>query len=102
MHELLRVLWAYRTTLRESTQETPFNLVYGTEAVLPTEIGEEIWRVRSYDIARNPKSGREDLDLGEENREMVQRKVHIYKSKMVRAYDDKVHPRDFKEGDLVL
>ncbi|KAL0313587.1 UNVERIFIED_CONTAM: Gag-Pol polyprotein [Sesamum radiatum] len=28
VHELPGVLWAYRTTLRESTQETPFNLVY--------------------------------------------------------------------------
>ncbi|KAL0298731.1 UNVERIFIED_CONTAM: hypothetical protein Sradi_6532900 [Sesamum radiatum] len=44
VHELLGVLWAYCTTPRESMQETPFNLVYGTEAVLPTEIGEETWK----------------------------------------------------------
>ncbi|KAL0319786.1 UNVERIFIED_CONTAM: Pro-Pol polyprotein [Sesamum radiatum] len=40
--ELPGVLWAYRTTARKSTGESPFNLVYGTEAVIPTEIGEEI------------------------------------------------------------
>ncbi|KAL0420397.1 UNVERIFIED_CONTAM: hypothetical protein Slati_3062600 [Sesamum latifolium] len=33
---------------------------------------------------------------------MAERRVHIYKSKMARAYDNKVRPRGFKEGDLVL
>ncbi|KAL2227023.1 UNVERIFIED_CONTAM: Retrovirus-related Pol polyprotein from transposon [Sesamum indicum] len=39
--ELPGVLWAYRTTPRTSTGETPFSLVYGSEAVIPAEIGEE-------------------------------------------------------------
>ena len=37
--ELLRVLWAYRTTSRRSTRVTPFTLAYGMEAVIPTKIG---------------------------------------------------------------
>ena len=37
--ELPKVLWAYRTTKRSSIRETPFAMVYGTEAVIPTEIG---------------------------------------------------------------
>ena len=37
--ELPRVLWAYRATKRSFTGETPFAMVYGTEAVIPTEIG---------------------------------------------------------------
>ncbi|XP_075475618.1 uncharacterized protein LOC142507486 [Primulina tabacum] len=40
VEELPSVLWAYRTTPRAPTQETPFNLVYGSEAVLPVEIGQ--------------------------------------------------------------
>ena len=36
--ELPYVLWAYRTTLRRSTGETPFSLKYGVEAVIPTEV----------------------------------------------------------------
>ncbi|KAL2248689.1 UNVERIFIED_CONTAM: hypothetical protein Sindi_2342600 [Sesamum indicum] len=39
--ELPRVLWAYRTTPRTATGETPFYLVYDTEAIFPAEIGEE-------------------------------------------------------------
>ena len=36
--ELPSVLWAYRTTPRRSTRETPFSLTYKTEAVIPAEV----------------------------------------------------------------
>ena len=36
--KLPNVLWTYRTTTRTPTRETPFNLIYGTEAVIPVEI----------------------------------------------------------------
>ncbi|KAK0585732.1 hypothetical protein LWI29_033235 [Acer saccharum] len=35
--KLPEVLWAYRTTVRSSTGETPFALAFGTEAVIPAE-----------------------------------------------------------------
>ena len=37
--ELPNVLWAYRTTVRTPTGETPFRLTYGTKAVIPVEVG---------------------------------------------------------------
>lgn len=37
--ELPYVLWAYRTTTRTSTGETPFSLAYGAEVVIPVEVG---------------------------------------------------------------
>ena len=36
--ELPSVLWSIRTVPTKSTGETPFSLVYGAEAVLPSEI----------------------------------------------------------------
>ena len=36
---LPEVLWAYKTTHKSATQETPFALAFGTEAVAPVEIG---------------------------------------------------------------
>ena len=36
--ELPNVLWAYQTTPRRSTGETPFSLTYGAEAVIPVEV----------------------------------------------------------------
>ena len=37
--ELPSVLWAYRTTARIPTGETPFRLTYGTEAIISVEVG---------------------------------------------------------------
>ncbi|XP_075662950.1 uncharacterized protein LOC142632432 [Castanea sativa] len=37
--ELPNVLWAYRTAARTPIGETPFRLTYGTEAVMPVEVG---------------------------------------------------------------
>ena len=37
--ELPNVLWAYRTTAKTSTGETPFKLTYDIEAVIPIEVG---------------------------------------------------------------
>ena len=39
LEELPNVLWAYRTTARTPTRETPFRLTYGTEAIIPIEVG---------------------------------------------------------------
>ena len=36
---LPEVLWAYRTTQKSATRETPFALAFGTEAVAPVEVG---------------------------------------------------------------
>ncbi|XP_076894775.1 uncharacterized protein LOC143547172 [Bidens hawaiensis] len=37
--ELPHVLWAFRTQKKSSNSETPFSLTYGTEAMIPAEIG---------------------------------------------------------------
>ena len=39
LEELPKVLWAQRTTKKRVTDESPFALVFGTEAILPTEAG---------------------------------------------------------------
>ena len=36
--ELPNVLWAYRTTPRRSTGETPFSLTYEAEVVIPADV----------------------------------------------------------------
>ena len=36
---LPEVLWAHITTHQSATQETPFALAFGTEAVAPVEVG---------------------------------------------------------------
>src|SRR4051812_16959752 len=46
--ELPSVLWSIRTTPNRSKGYTPFFLVYGAEAVLPSEIRHESSRVTAY------------------------------------------------------
>ncbi|XP_019173823.1 PREDICTED: uncharacterized protein LOC109169395 [Ipomoea nil] len=54
--ELDRVLWAYRTTQRRATGESPFSLAYGFEAKVPIEVVEPTYRVRNYSDEENEKS----------------------------------------------
>ena len=51
--ELYNVLWAYRTTHRTPTGETPFNLAYGVEAIVPLEVEYPSVRVENYDESTN-------------------------------------------------
>ncbi|XP_077226341.1 uncharacterized protein LOC143859574 [Tasmannia lanceolata] len=46
--ELYHVLWAYRTTPRTPTGESPFNLSFGTEAVIPVDIGTPSPRIQIF------------------------------------------------------
>ncbi|KAL0431404.1 UNVERIFIED_CONTAM: hypothetical protein Sradi_0766400 [Sesamum radiatum] len=67
--ELTSVLWAYRTTPRGSTGESPFSLVYGTEAIISVELGIPSHRVMNFFEECNENLLRENLDLIEELRE---------------------------------
>ena len=53
LEELPNVLWAYRTTARIPTGETPFRLTYGTEAVIPVEVGVTSIRQGTFNEGRN-------------------------------------------------
>ncbi|XP_038971178.1 uncharacterized protein LOC120104328 [Phoenix dactylifera] len=78
VEDLYNVLWAYRTTFRLSTGETPFNLAYGTEAVIPLEIGLPSPRVEHYDTVSNSSQLMGNLDLIEETREAAQVRMMRY------------------------
>jgi hypothetical protein len=47
--ELPSVLWALQTNINRATRDTPFNLVYGADAVLPPEIFLKSARVAQFD-----------------------------------------------------
>ncbi|KAL0446398.1 UNVERIFIED_CONTAM: hypothetical protein Slati_1767700 [Sesamum latifolium] len=102
VEELPGVLWAYRTTPRSSTGEIPFCLVYGTEAIIPAEIGEETQRVAQYEVERNQKERAFDLTVIEEKRNAAYAKILHQKVLMMRSYNRKARPRCFQLGDLVL
>jgi transposase InsO family protein len=53
LQELLAVVWSLRTNPSKATGFTPFFLVYGVEAVLPTDLEYGSPRVKSYDEDTN-------------------------------------------------
>ena len=73
--ELPSILWAYRTTTRTSTGETPFRLTYGNEAVIPVEIGLTSYRVDNHDEGRNDEAIRLQLDLVDEVRAIAEQRL---------------------------
>ncbi|XP_062100745.1 uncharacterized protein LOC133806667 [Humulus lupulus] len=103
VEELSKVLWAYRTTKRSSTGESPYAMVYGTEAVIPTEVGPPTLRTK---IASDPTTNNiqllHNLDLLEEARTMTQLRLENYQKVAERYYNKRVHSRTFREGDWVL
>jgi len=46
--EVPRIVWAYHTTPQSTTKETPFNLVYGLDAMIPVEIQENLPRFQNF------------------------------------------------------
>ncbi|XP_077242412.1 uncharacterized protein LOC143882919 [Tasmannia lanceolata] len=100
--ELYHVLWAYRTTSRTPTGESPFNLSFGTEAVIPVDVGTPSARIASFNEQLNGDGLRVNLDLLEEAREESRIRVAAYKQKVSRYHDSKLRPIEFRVGNLVL
>ncbi|KAL0411872.1 UNVERIFIED_CONTAM: hypothetical protein Slati_3776900 [Sesamum latifolium] len=98
----LRSQIASWTTPRGSTGETPFSLVYGTEAIIPAELGMPSHRVMNFSEECNENLLRENLDLIEELREKAFLRAQRYKNIMISSYNIRVKSRNFQVGDLVL
>ena len=100
--ELPSVLWAYRTTVRTPTGETPFRLAYGADAVIPAEVGLTHYRVENYSEDKNEEAMRLQLDLVDEVRATAEQRLAQYQNLMAKHYNSNVRHRDFQVGDLVL
>ena len=96
------MLWAYRTTQRLPTGETPFALAFGTEAVIPIELKLPSVRVMAFDEHQNSQGLKANLDLLEEKREVAQVRMAVYRQKVARYYNSRVKNKAFRAGDLVL
>jgi hypothetical protein len=105
-HEMLPfALHGYRTSVRTSTGATPFSLVYGMEAVLPIEVEIPSMRVlleTKLEEAEWVQARFDQLNLIDEKRMIALCHGHLYQSRLKKAFDKKVRPREFQEGDLVL
>ncbi|CAH9109579.1 unnamed protein product [Cuscuta europaea] len=102
VEELHNILWAYRTTPRRATGETPFSLYYGFEAKAPTEVTLPTRRVIQYDPEVNDNNMALDLHLLSERREQDFIRAENYRRQVKGYIDAKVRTREFQVGDYVL
>jgi hypothetical protein len=102
VEELPSVLWSLRTTRNRSVGITPFFLVYGAEAVLPTDIEFNVPRVVQYMEKQAKEAHEDDIDLLEEAREQALARSALYQQPLRQYHSRKIRPLVFCEGDLVL
>ena len=77
-------------------------MVYGAEAILPSDILHDSLRVAAY-IEDDAELARQDaLDLQEENRDLAAQRSAIYQQNLRYYHSRRVRHRSFREGDLVL
>ncbi|XP_070032983.1 uncharacterized protein [Nicotiana tomentosiformis] len=96
-HEKLPfALLVYRTTVRTSTGETPYLLVYGTEVVIPTEVEIPFLRIiqeAELSDAERIRSCYEQLALLDGKRMNAVCHGQLYQNRMSRAFNKRVRPR---------
>jgi transposase InsO family protein len=102
MKELPSVVWSLRTTPSRATGFSPFFLVYGAEAVLPTDLEYGSPRTWAYDDQSNQTSREDSLDQLEEARDVALLHSARYQQSLRRYHARGVRPRDLQVGDLVL
>jgi transposase InsO family protein len=102
LQELPAVVWSLETTPSRATGFTSFFLVYGAEAILPTDLEYGSPRVKGYDEGTNQRAREDSLDQLDEARTVALMHSARYQQALMRYQARKVRRRDFDEGDLVL
>ena len=95
-------MWAYRTTARTPTGQTPFQLAYESEAVIPAKVGLTRYRVDNHDERRNDEAMRLQLNLLDEVRATAKQSLAHYQNLMAKHYNSRVRHRNFQDEDLIL
>ncbi|KAK1608064.1 hypothetical protein QYE76_031737 [Lolium multiflorum] len=104
-HEVLsEALWAYRMSCHGAIKTTPYQLVYGQEAVLPWEVKAGSRRVTfQNDLTAEEYAAlmSDSIEDATELRLWSLEKIKENKAKVARAYNKKVKPKEFQVDDLV-
>ena len=104
-HEVLsEALWAHRISKHGATQVTPYELVYGQEAVLPVEISLQALKVaRQNDLSAVDYSNlmMDIIDEVPEERLKALSEIEKEKLRVAKVYNKRVKEKSFQIGDLV-
>ncbi|XP_068476208.1 uncharacterized protein [Phaseolus vulgaris] len=92
----------FRDLEESTTKETPFNLVYGSDAMIPVEIQENSPRFQNFVVEESNEEIKVNLDLLDEVREEAKIKVEALKRRVEYNYNSKLRPRQFQVANLVM
>jgi hypothetical protein len=93
--ELPSMLWSLRTTPNAATQETPFFLVHGAEAVLPVKITHEAPRITAYDETTSNEALQDEVAALDKARSVALERSMQYQQSLRNYHSTRVHPRSF-------
>jgi hypothetical protein len=80
--ELPSVLWILGNTPNAATQEMPFFLVHGAEAVLPVKITHEAPRISAYDETTSTEALPDNVDALDEARDVALARATQYQQNL--------------------
>nr|ABA96839.1 retrotransposon protein, putative, unclassified [Oryza sativa Japonica Group] len=104
-HEVLsEALWAHRISKHGATKVTPFELVYGQEAVLPVEVNLGSLRyIKQDDLSSEDYKTLmgDNLDEVIDKRLKALEEIEKEKKRVAKAYNKRVKAKLFQVGDLV-
>ena len=99
------MLWAYRTAYKRSTDQTPFRLVYGQEAVVPLHFRQQapiVAQILHVDVEQARKDRLLQLNKLEEHRLMAIQHQEIQKQQQKAWHDRNIKNKNLSVGDLAL
>jgi transposase InsO family protein len=102
VEELPSVLWSLRTTPNSATGYTPFFLLFGAEAVLPTDVRYSAPRVAAYVEEDADKALVDSQDMLNEARDVALVRSAVYQQSLRNYHSRRVRGRSFEPGNLVL
>jgi hypothetical protein len=100
--ELPSVLWSLRRMPSRATGFTPFFLVYGSKAMLPTAVEYGSPRLKAYNERNNDAARENTLDQLEKASDVALLHYARFQQSLRHYHDKHVHRRDLNVGDLVL
>jgi hypothetical protein len=100
--ELPNAVWGLRTQPSKPTGQSPYFLVYGSEAILLADVMWDSPTVEQYDEGISEDNRRVDIDGLEEARCATLVQSARYLEGMRHYHDCNVKERSFNIGDLVL
>jgi hypothetical protein len=100
LDKLIKVVWSHNTSISRSTGFTPFNLLFGDEAITPEEA--KAGSIRTAASTEDEADYHVTKDTIEGTRLQAMENINKYQAQKIKWRDRKVRLKDIKPGHLVL